>query len=404
MTVEYAVYPIGSQSEGDQTGRITITVMPLPTTGTPNQPPVARSFSTSVTAGDPLTITVPSSGVDPDGDRSPSPASSARRASAVDLRVRPGHRLRAVDHQVRGLPDVGRHRDPQLRGPRPVRRHQPGLRADRRRPAGRPAAAGRRRGRGPRRPGKTVTVDATLERPHRPRRQHRPRVQGPRSTRRAELAKWKVDEANTYFTTKVPDPQAGVQHLTYGISNGLFDPSRSRPSPSSPYPRPRTRPIAVDDTAKPKPDETSTLVDALANDRDVDGTRESLTLVRGAVPRRRHRGRPGAGPGQAVPLHRPLRHHRRGRPHRDGADLRARRARRALPFVVSGLGHPDGPGLDQDGRAGRLREVAPRPGRQHHHGRQRQRLAPSDRLAGRGRRPLRAHPDLVRRLHRARRR
>ena len=68
-----------------------------------------------------------------------------------------------------------------------------------------------------------------------------------------------------------------MQHLTYGISNGLFDPSRSTIS-VVPDPNAKNPPVAVDDTAKPKQGETSTLVDALANDRDIDGTRESLKI------------------------------------------------------------------------------------------------------------------------------
>ena len=68
-----------------------------------------------------------------------------------------------------------------------------------------------------------------------------------------------------------------MQHLTYGISNGLFDPSRSTIT-VVPDPNAKNPPIAVDDTAKPKQGETSTLVDVLANDRDIDGTRESLKV------------------------------------------------------------------------------------------------------------------------------
>jgi hypothetical protein len=66
-TVEYAAYPDGDP-ERAQTGRVSVSITPLPTQARPNLAPVARSFTTSVTAGDPLTITVPSSGVDPDGD------------------------------------------------------------------------------------------------------------------------------------------------------------------------------------------------------------------------------------------------------------------------------------------------------------------------------------------------
>jgi hypothetical protein len=125
-------------------------------------------------------------------------------------------------------------------------------------------------------PGKSVTVDATLNdliaRGDSVELQYKAPVNP-----EPELRKWKVDEANTYFTTKVPDVKAGVQHLTYGISNGLFDPSRSTIS-VVPDPNAKNPPVAVDDTAKPKQGETSALVDVLANDRDIDGTRASLTV------------------------------------------------------------------------------------------------------------------------------
>jgi hypothetical protein len=65
--IEYAVYPIGMRDRA-QTGRASVTVKPLPTPTTQNQPPTARSFSASVVAGEPLSITVPVSGVDADGD------------------------------------------------------------------------------------------------------------------------------------------------------------------------------------------------------------------------------------------------------------------------------------------------------------------------------------------------
>ena len=54
VTLEYATYPEGSPDRA-VTGRITVTVKPLPTPTTPNQPPTARSFSASVTAGDTIT-------------------------------------------------------------------------------------------------------------------------------------------------------------------------------------------------------------------------------------------------------------------------------------------------------------------------------------------------------------
>lgn len=275
VTAEYAVYPIGSRQKAT-TGRITIAVMPLPTAGTPNQPPVARSFSTSVTAGDPLTITVPSSGVDPDGDSVTVAGLVGDGGGAVDLRFGrvtgfgpstikyeaypTSAGTEVLNYEVRdrfgatsrGFVRIG---VVQPGDPQPPVAVEDEVRA---------------------RPGKTVTVDATLNdliaRGDSIDLEYKAPLNPP-----TELSKWKVDEANTYFTTKVPAPQAGVQHLTYGISNGLFDPSRSTIS-VVPDPNAKNPPVAVDDTAKPQQGETSTLVDALANDRDIDGTRESLKI------------------------------------------------------------------------------------------------------------------------------
>ncbi|SDP53195.1 Fibronectin type III domain-containing protein [Pedococcus dokdonensis] len=275
VTVEYAVYPIGDRKKAT-TGRITIAVMPLPTTGSPNQPPVARSFSTSVTAGDPLTITVPTSGVDPDGDSVTVAGLVGQEGGAVDLRfgrvtgfgpstIRyeaypTAAGTEVLNYEVRdrfgatsqGFVRIG---VVQPGDPQPPVAVEDEVRA---------------------KPGKTVTVDATqndlIARGDSIELEYKAPL-NPAD----ELSKWKVDEANTYFTTKVPAPQAGVQHLTYGISNGLFDPSRSTIS-VVPDPNAKNPPVAVDDTAKPKQGETTTLVDALANDRDVDGTRESLKI------------------------------------------------------------------------------------------------------------------------------
>ena len=50
-----------------------------------NQSPVARSFSATVTAGDPLTMTVPTFGVDPDGDSVSVTGIVGADGGAVDL-------------------------------------------------------------------------------------------------------------------------------------------------------------------------------------------------------------------------------------------------------------------------------------------------------------------------------
>ena len=90
-----------------------------------------------------------------------------------------------------------------------------------------------------------------------------------------------------------------MQHLTYGIGNGLFDPSRSTIA-VVPDPNAKNPPVAVDDTAKPKQGETSTVVDVLANDRDIDGTRESLKVSAVLSPDGDHRGQPGPRQRQAA--------------------------------------------------------------------------------------------------------
>lgn len=275
VTVEYAVYPIGDKQKAT-TGRIAITVMPLPSTGTPNQPPVARSFSTSVTAGDPLTITVPSSGVDPDGDSVTVVGLVGDEGGAVDLRYGrvtgfgpstikyeaypTAAGTEVLNYEVRdrfgatsrGFVRIG---VVQPGDPQPPVAVEDEVRA---------------------KPGRSVTVDATLNDLIARGDSVELEYKAPLNPE-SELAKWKVDEANTYFTTKVPDVKAGVQHLTYGIGNGLFDPSRSTIA-VVPDPTAKNPPVAVDDTAKPTQGETSAVVDVLANDRDIDGTRESLTV------------------------------------------------------------------------------------------------------------------------------
>ncbi len=88
---------------------------------------------------------------------------------------------------------------------------------------------------------------------------------------------WTVDDDKT-VTTKVPADTTKPHQLVYGISDGLFDPSRSSilVRPVKGYVNP---PVANDDVAAPKPGETSTLVDALANDTDVDSDPETLRIV-----------------------------------------------------------------------------------------------------------------------------
>ena len=88
---------------------------------------------------------------------------------------------------------------------------------------------------------------------------------------------WTLDDDNT-VTTKVPADTSRLHELVYGISDGLFDPSRASilVRPVKGY---VNAPVARDDVAQPKPGETSTLVDALANDTDVDSDPATLRIV-----------------------------------------------------------------------------------------------------------------------------
>ncbi len=168
VTIEYAAYADGMK-ERAQTARARVQVTPLPSAQRIDQAPVARSFTATVTAGDPLTMTVPTFGVDPDGDSVTvtgvvGPGRQGRRPH-----LRPRRRHRPHDHPLRGLPAGRGHRGHHLRGHRPLRGHLARLGAGRGRPARRPAAPGRRARRGVRGAGEDGHGQAAGQRPHRPR-------------------------------------------------------------------------------------------------------------------------------------------------------------------------------------------------------------------------------------------
>jgi hypothetical protein len=275
-TVEYAVYPVGMPAKA-RTGRVTITVTPLPTAQTPNQPPTARSFSSSVVAGEPLTITVPTSGVDPDGDSVTVDGIVGTDGEAVDLSLGRVTSFGSSTIKYEAYPDSAgtevlnytvrdrfgatssgfvRIGVVQPGDPQPPVAVEDVVKAA---------------------PGKRVTVDATqndlIARGDSVRLEYK-------DINDAETLKaWKVDEPNTYFSTRVHAVSEGVQHIAYGINDGLFDPSTASVSviPVDGWKNP---PVAVDDTAKPKHGETTTLVDVTANDRDIDGDRSELKVTR----------------------------------------------------------------------------------------------------------------------------
>ena len=275
VTVEYAAYPEG-MPERAQTGRITIRVTPLPSRANPNQVPVARSFSSSVTAGDPLTITVPTSGVDPDGDTvgvtgvvgtdgGPIKLPLGRVVSTGPSTIRyesypTSSGTEVIHYEVidrfgavsRAFVRVGVVAPGDAQPPVAI--------------ADTVTAA----------PGKTVTVPVTandlIARGDTVQLEHE--ALNPAS----EKSQWKVNEEEQTVTTTVPKEGAPVHDFIYGITNGVFDPSRASllVRGQKDWLNP---PTATDDVAKPKGGEVTTAVDALANDTDIDSDPATLKIV-----------------------------------------------------------------------------------------------------------------------------
>ncbi len=92
-----------------------------------------------------------------------------------------------------------------------------------------------------------------------------------------ELKEFQRQKDDSFKVVAPQEDKAKV--LTYGITDGLFDASRSTLTVrgQKDFNNP---PIAVDDTGTAKQGETSILVDALANDRDLDGDRASLSITK----------------------------------------------------------------------------------------------------------------------------
>src|SRR6476661_789776 len=274
VTIEYAAYPIGDESKS-RSGRVTVTVKPLPGMANPNQAPVAKSFSASVVAGEPLTITVPTTGVDPDGDSVTVQGIAGENGQALDLGLGRVTGIGASTIKYEAYPRAGgtevlHYTVADRFGGKSTGFVRIGVVA----PGDpQPPVAVLDEVRAA--PGKLVTVDPTendlIARGDSVDLQYK-------DLNSAEaLSGWKVDTTSSTFRRTVPEVKAGAQTLTYGIDNGVFDPSRSTIT-VRPVAGFKNRPVAVDDTAKPKPGETSTLVDVLANDRDVDGDASQLTV------------------------------------------------------------------------------------------------------------------------------
>lgn len=272
VTVEYSAYAEGDKSRA-QVGRLRIQVTPLPTAQRVNQAPVARSFSATVTAGDPLTMTVPTFGVDPDGDSVTVTGVVGADGGAVDLTLGRVVAIGPSTIRYESFPlaagtevityEVRDRFGATSRAAIRVGVVQPG---DPQPPVAVPDEVFAA-------PGKTVTI--------------RPLANDliargdvvDLTTRSASggASAWKVDDDNT-VQTKVPDDLTALHQLGYSISDGLFDPSSSTilVRPVKGYVNP---PVARDDVAQPKAGETSTLVDALANDTDVDSDPATLKVT-----------------------------------------------------------------------------------------------------------------------------
>lgn len=276
VTIEYAAYPIGDKSKA-RSGRISVTVKPLPGATNPNQAPIARSFSASVVSGEPLTVTVPVSGVDPDGDSVTVQGIEGDDGEAIELSlgrvtgigtstIKYEAYPRATGTEVLNYTVADRYGAKSTGfvrigvvapgDPQPPVAVQDEVRAA---------------------PGKTVTLDPTendlIARGDAIDLQYKELNDEP------TLAKWKVDTRASTFRTVVPSVDVGPQVITYGIDNGVFDPSKAAIT-VLPVPGWKNRPVAVDDVAKPVAGEETALVDVLANDRDIDGDQSSLVVDR----------------------------------------------------------------------------------------------------------------------------
>ena len=182
--IEYAVYPIGMRDRA-QTGRVSVTVKPLPTPGTQNQPPTARSFSASVVAGEPLTVTVPVSGVDADGDSVTVQGIVGDQGDTVDLSLGRVTSFGASTIKYEAYPrsagtEVLHYQVADRFGATSTGFVRIGVVQP-----GDPQAAGGGRGRGARGAGQDGDCRRHGERPDRPRRRRRPRVRGAQREGRA---------------------------------------------------------------------------------------------------------------------------------------------------------------------------------------------------------------------------
>ena len=275
VVIEYAAYAEGSP-ERAKTGRLTVTVNPLPTRATPNRAPIARSFSGSVTAGESVTLTIPSTGVDPDGDTVTLRGIVGKDAEALDLTF--GRVVSVGPSTIRyeGYPNAA--------GTELIRYEvqdrfgatsQAFVRVGVVRP-GDPQPPVAVEDEVVAAPGKRVTAHVLrndlIARGDAVRLEHKDL--NPADVER----QWQVDEDANTISTVVPEPKAPTHQFVYGIDNGIFDPSRTTVlvRGQKGYINP---PIAQDDVAKALPGEPTSLVDVLANDTDIDSDPATLKIV-----------------------------------------------------------------------------------------------------------------------------
>ena len=276
VVLEYAAQPEGVSSLA-QTARVRVRVMPDPTKVMPNRAPAARSFTASVVAGERLTITVPTSGVDPDGDSVTITGVVGEGGDTIDLTRGRITSVGASTIVYEAYPkeagtevityEVADRFGTSSQGYVRVGVVQPG---------------------DPQPP--VAVLDEVVAQPGRAvnvsilkndliARGDSVNVEYKELNAPDKLKGWTVDEESYEVRTKAPEPGAPVHQLTYGIDNGIFDPSRAsvlvRGQKGWINP-----PTAVDDVAKPQPEQTSTDVDVLVNDYDIDSEPGQLTIDR----------------------------------------------------------------------------------------------------------------------------
>lgn len=286
--LEYAAYPEGLLDRA-VSGRVAVSINPPPSPQQPNQAPVARSFTASVTAGDSVTLTVPTTGIDPDGDSVTLTGITGADGNAVDLGLGRVTNVGAVTLRYQAYPlsegtDVihyqvrdryGATSNAFIRvGVVPPSDPQPPVAVQDEVVA---------------QPGRTVNTDVLandlISTGDVVSFEDFGKLNDPATRKHIRV------EKDHTVTARVPD-EGHPLAVTYGITDGLFDPSRTtllvRGQKGFVNP-----PVAQDDVATFPPGQTTATVDVLANDHDVDGPRSSLRVVQALDRSARIVGEPG---------------------------------------------------------------------------------------------------------------